>query len=51
LGTHTGFLIKLTIISDTRRLLFGYDTGVISGALPLLRADPHLTSVEEEALS
>src|SRR3954454_11596117 len=44
---HNGFLIKLTVISTLGGLLFGYDTGVISGALLSMRADLHLTAFSE----
>jgi MFS transporter, SP family, major inositol transporter len=46
-GAHKRFLTKLTIISTLGGLLFGYDTGVISGALLYLRDDLQLSSLEE----
>src|SRR3712207_9537163 len=45
---HSGrFLTKLTVIATLGGLLFGYDTGVISGALLYMRDDLALTSFTE----
>src|SRR4051812_43408187 len=46
-GTHNRFLIKLTVISTLGGLLFGYDTGVISGALLYMKAALNLTTFSE----
>jgi major inositol transporter-like SP family MFS transporter len=44
---HNRFLVKLTVISTLGGLLFGYDTGVISGALLYMKDDLALTPVTE----
>lgn len=41
-----GHLVKLTIISSLGGLLFGYDTGVIAGALPFLTKDLELSNLQ-----
>ena len=46
-GKHNRFLIKLTVISTLGGLLFGYDTGVISGALLYMKEDLALTTFSE----
>ena len=45
--SHNRFLIKLTVISTLGGLLFGYDTGVISGALLYMGDDLNLTPLSE----
>ena len=42
-----GYLARLTVISTLGGLLFGYDTGVISGALLYMNDSLNMTSVEE----
>ena len=44
---HSRFLTKLTVVSTLGGLLFGYDTGVISGALLYMKDDLQLTSLTE----
>jgi major inositol transporter-like SP family MFS transporter len=46
-GKHNRFLAKLTVISTLGGLLFGYDTGVISGALLYMKDDLNLTTQSE----
>jgi major inositol transporter-like SP family MFS transporter len=45
--SHNRFLVKLTVISTLGGLLFGYDTGVISGALLYMKDDLNLTTFSE----
>ncbi|MCM6762950.1 sugar porter family MFS transporter [Rathayibacter sp. ZW T2_19] len=46
-GASRGYLTRLTIISTLGGLLFGYDTGVISGALLYMKDALEMSSVEE----
>lgn len=41
--THKGRILLIALVAATGGLLFGFDTGVISGALPFLRQNWHLT--------
>jgi major inositol transporter-like SP family MFS transporter len=44
---HRGYLARLTVISTLGGLLFGYDTGVISGALLYMQDSLNMSPVEE----
>ena len=44
---HRGYLARLTVISTLGGLLFGYDTGVISGALLYMQDSLSMSPVEE----
>ncbi|HET9872599.1 MAG TPA: sugar porter family MFS transporter [Propionibacteriaceae bacterium] len=48
--THNRFLTKLTVISTLGGLLFGYDTGVISGALLYMNDALDMSKLEEAAV-
>lgn len=42
------FAIRVAIIASTGGLLFGYDIGVVEGALPQLRDEMHLSDSEQD---
>ncbi|KQR63545.1 MFS transporter [Arthrobacter sp. Leaf337] len=44
---HRGYLTRLTVLSTLGGLLFGYDTGVISGALLYMQDSLSMSPVEE----
>jgi MFS family permease len=46
-GPHQRRLDLITIVATFGGLLFGYDTGVINGALEPMKADLHLTATGE----
>jgi len=47
-SSHRAFVIFIAFIAALAGLLFGYDTGVISGAILFIREEFHLTSGQTE---
>lgn len=45
-----GLLVRISVIAAIGGLLFGYDTGVISGALLYLKDDLHANDFEQQAI-
>ncbi|MCB0909655.1 MAG: sugar porter family MFS transporter [Nocardioidaceae bacterium] len=48
--TGNGLLIRVSVIAAIGGLLFGYDTGVISGALLYIKDDLNASTFEQEAI-
>ncbi|HXX70943.1 MAG TPA: sugar porter family MFS transporter [Candidatus Acidoferrum sp.] len=44
------FVVTISAVSALAGLLFGYDTGVISGAILFVQEDFHLSTIEEEVV-
>lgn len=45
-----GKIIMICFVASLAGLLFGMDTGIISGALPFLETEFHLTTIIEECI-
>ncbi len=50
-GRLTGLLIAAAVVSAISALLYGYDTGIISGALLQIRGDFHTGSGWEQIIA
>jgi len=48
---RNGFLYFATIVAALSGLLFGYDTGVVSGAVLFLKIQYHLSATMEEIVT